>query len=74
MATVANLHDPRIVRLPDGELFHVISEGRNTMFPYAAQIEVNDRWAIIGYLRALQLSRLASVDDVPESQRTMFRR
>jgi mono/diheme cytochrome c family protein len=74
MAAVANLHDPRIVRLPDGELFHVISNGRNTMFPYAGQVEVNDRWAIIAYVRALQLSQLAAVGDVPEAERPMFRR
>jgi hypothetical protein len=74
MATVANLHDPRIVRLPDGEVFYVISNGRNTMFPYAGQIAVEDRWAIVAYLRALQLSRLASVDDVPEAQRSFFKK
>lgn len=72
MASVANLHDPRIVRLPDGELFYVITYGRNTMYPYGGQVEVMDRWAIIAYLRALQLSRLASADDVPEPNRSMF--
>jgi mono/diheme cytochrome c family protein len=72
MATVANLHDPRIVRLPDGELFYVITHGRNTMLPYGSQVPVEDRWAIIAYLRALQLSRLASVDDVPEANRAFF--
>lgn len=72
MATVASLHDPRIVRLPDGELFYVITHGRNTMLPYDGQIPVQDRWAIVAYLRALQLSRLASVDDVPEAHRAIF--
>jgi hypothetical protein len=74
MATVANLHDPRIVSMPDGELFHVITHGRNTMLPYAAQIPVEDRWAIISYLRALHLSRLGTVEDVPPQQRPMFTR
>jgi hypothetical protein len=72
MATVANLHDPRIVGLADGEVFYVITNGRNTMSPYASQVTVEDRWAIIAYLRALQLSRLASVNDVPEPQRAIF--
>ena len=72
MATVANLHDPRIVRLPDGEVFYVITHGRNTMFPYGGQVPVEDRWAIIAYLRALQVSRLAAVEDVPEAQRAVF--
>jgi hypothetical protein len=74
MATVANLHDPRIVRLADGEIFYVITNGRNTMYPYAGQVSVEDRWAIIAYLRALQLSQLASVDDVPEPQRSRFQK
>jgi mono/diheme cytochrome c family protein len=74
MTTVANLHDPRIVRLPDGEIFYVITNGRLTMLPYGGQVTVEDRWAIIAYLRALQVSRLASVDDVPEAQRASFRK
>ncbi len=74
MTTVANLHDPRIVRLPDGEVFYVITHGRNTMFPYASQVTVEDRWAIIAYLRALQMSRLASLEDVPEAQRASLRK
>jgi mono/diheme cytochrome c family protein len=72
MTTVANLHDPRIVRLTDGEIFYVITNGRNTMQPYAGQVPVEDRWAIIAYLRALQLSQLASAEDVPEPQRASF--
>jgi mono/diheme cytochrome c family protein len=72
MATIANLHDPRIVRLPDGEIFYVITHGRNTMYPYGGQVPVEDRWAIIAYLRALQLTQLATVEDVPEAQRAPF--
>jgi mono/diheme cytochrome c family protein len=69
MAVVANLHDKRIVEMPDGELFFVISNGRNLMGSYGANVVVQDRWAIIAYLRALQLSQLASIDDVPEQLR-----
>lgn len=69
MAVVANLHDKRIVQMPDGELFHVITQGRNLMQPYASQVDVEDRWAIVAYMRALQLARLGSPDDVPEVQR-----
>jgi mono/diheme cytochrome c family protein len=72
MATVANLHDARIVRLTDGELFYVITNGRNTMQPYGGQVPVEDRWAIIAYLRALQVSQVASAEDVPEPQRASF--
>ena len=69
MAVVANLHDKRIVTMGDGELFYVISNGRNLMQSYASQVDVQDRWAIVAYVRALQLARLGNLDDVPEPQR-----
>jgi mono/diheme cytochrome c family protein len=73
LATVANLHDKRIVELPDGEIFNTITYGKNTMGPYGANVTVEDRWAIIAYLRALQLSQLGTVDDVPEPARSAFK-
>jgi mono/diheme cytochrome c family protein len=69
MAVVADLHDKRIVELTDGELFNTISNGKNLMPGYAANLGIQDRWAAIAYLRALQLSRLASLDDVPAAER-----
>ena len=46
-----------------------VSYGKNNMQGYAPQIGVEDRWAIIAYLRALQLSRLGAVDDLaPETR------
>lgn len=69
MAVVANLHDKRIVEMPDGELFYVITHGRNLMGAYGPSVVVEDRWAIIAYLRALQLSQLGTVDDLPMEQR-----
>lgn len=69
MAVVANLHDKRIVSLPDGEIFSVISNGRNLMGGYGSVVTIEDRWAIIAYLRALQLARLGSKDDVPPGER-----
>jgi mono/diheme cytochrome c family protein len=64
MAVVADLHDKRIVELTDGELFNTLSYGKNLMPAYAASIDVPDRWAVVAYLRALQLSRLGSPDDL----------
>ncbi|MGO8926879.1 MAG: c-type cytochrome [Limisphaerales bacterium] len=69
MAVVADLHDKRIVELADGELFHTISYGKNLMQGYAANLPIQDRWAAIAYLRALQLSRLGSLDEVPDALR-----
>ncbi|HEX4342041.1 MAG TPA: cytochrome c [Verrucomicrobiae bacterium] len=70
MAVVANLHDKRIVELPDGEIFNTITYGKNLMGPYGPNVVVEDRWAIVAYLRALQLSQLGLVDDVPEQMRS----
>ena len=69
LSTVANLHDQRIVELRDGEIFNTITYGKNTMGPYGPNVTVEDRWAIIAYLRALQLSQLGLMDDVPPSMR-----
>ena len=69
MAIVANLHDKRIVQLTDGELFSIVGHGKGVMQGYAAQLPVEDRWATIAYLRALQLSRLGTADDLaPETR------
>jgi len=69
MLVVGNLHDKRMVEMPDGEIFHVITNGRNNMGAYGPSITVEDRWAIIAYLRALQLAQLGSVDDLPPELR-----
>jgi cbb3-type cytochrome c oxidase subunit III len=69
MPTVANLQDPKIVKYADGEIFYVITNGRNTMGAYGPNVPVEDRWAIIAYLRALQLSHLGAIDDVPQGER-----
>jgi mono/diheme cytochrome c family protein len=74
MAVVANLHDKRIVELTDGELFYVISAGRNLMGPYADKLPVEDRWAVVAYLRALQLSWLGSVEDLPQNLRDTLKK
>jgi mono/diheme cytochrome c family protein len=74
MTVVANLHDKRIVEMADGELFFVIANGRNLMGSYAANVTVEDRWAIIAYLRALQLSQLGAIEDVPENLRSVLKK
>lgn len=73
MAIVANLHDKAIVIQPDGSLFNTVSWGKNNMQGYAPQISVEDRWAIIAYLRSLQLSRLGSVDDLSPELRAKLK-
>lgn len=46
--------DNRVALLPDGELFDVITNGKGTMPPYGSRLSVEDRWAIVHYVRALQ--------------------
>ena len=62
-------HIDRLRQVPVGYLFDVISNGLGAMPDYAAQIEPRDRWAIVAYVRVLQLSQNASVDDVPPPAR-----
>ena len=68
MPAVANLHDPRIVVMTDGEIFNTITHGKSTMAAYGPLMPAQDRWAVIAYLRALQLSWLGSTNDLPPAQ------
>jgi mono/diheme cytochrome c family protein len=75
----ANFHQQRLRDAPIGHFFNVITNGvvrgdpanggYQSMFSYASRISAEDRWAIAAYLRALQLSQNATVDDVPPDQR-----
>lgn len=74
MAVVANLHDKRIVEMTDGELFYVATNGRNLMSGYGPTVTAADRWAIVAYLRALQLARLGTIDDLPQELRASLKK
>ena len=65
----ADLHSDRVRHAPPGYIFAVITNGFGAMPEYSTQIGVHDRWAIVAYIRALQLSRHASAADVPPDQR-----
>ena len=52
-----------------GHFFDVVTRGIGAMPSYASRIDVVDRWAIVAYIRALQLSENARIDDVPENER-----
>jgi mono/diheme cytochrome c family protein len=58
---------------PDGQLYNVIRNGVNTMPGYGAMIAPRDRWAVVAYVRALQQSQRAGLDDVPPEQRDRLR-
>jgi mono/diheme cytochrome c family protein len=65
-------HIERLRKAPVGHFFDVITNGFGAMPDYAAQVAVRDRWAIIAYIRALQLSQAATIDAVPAEQRNNF--
>jgi mono/diheme cytochrome c family protein len=62
-------HIDRLRQAPVGYFFDVITNGLGAMPDYAAQIEPRDRWAIVAYVRVLQLSQNASLNDVPPEAR-----
>jgi mono/diheme cytochrome c family protein len=64
-----SFHDQRLLDAPAGHFFNVISNGYGAMYSYAARVPVDDRWAIVAYIRALQLSQHATLDDVPAEER-----
>jgi len=63
-------HEPRLREAPAGYFFDVMTNGFGAMQDYSAQVPVADRWAIAAYIRALQLSQAATVDDVPADRRS----
>lgn len=69
----SSLHDATVTARPDGHLYNTIRNGIRTMPPYGDQIEVTDRWAVVAYVRALQRSQKASLEDVPPEKRPDLR-
>lgn len=61
-------HDERLRNAPVGHLYDVITNGYGAMYPLKSIVDVNDRWAIVAYIRALQRSQHAAAGDVPLDQ------
>lgn len=66
-------HTPTVRERPVGHIYNTITNGIRTMPAYGAQVPIADRWAIVAYVRALQLSQYASLEDVPAEQREVLR-
>ena len=64
-----SLHIDRLRQSPVGHFFDVMTNGFGAMPDYRAQVPVRDRWAIAAYIRALQASANATLDDVPPELR-----
>ena len=70
MKAPPSFHIDRLRSAPVGHTFDVISSGFGAMYSYASRIPVHDRWAIVAYVKALQLSQNATIKDVPEASRS----
>ncbi len=67
MGATPSYHDDRLRNMPDGEIFNTITNGKNTMLPYADKLAPDDRWAVVAYLRALQRAQQGTVADVTDA-------
>jgi mono/diheme cytochrome c family protein len=65
-----SLLEDRIRQLPDGRIYQVISGGYGLMPSYAYQLSIEDRWAVVAYVRALQLRAGTPLDELPATVRT----
>jgi len=67
------MYDSTVIARPDGHLFNTITNGIRNMPAYGDQISVDDRWAIVSYIRALQKSQHATLEEVPAEERERLR-
>ena len=61
-------HDERLMKAPASAFYDAITNGYGVMYSYAARVAPRDRWAIVAYIRALQLSRHAKLAAIPDAQ------
>ena len=64
-----SFHIDRLRQAPVGHFYQVMTDGHGSMYSYAARVEPEDRWRIAAYIRVLQLSQHATIEDVPEAER-----
>lgn len=72
MKRPSSFHVERLREAPPGYFFDVMTNGFGAMFDYSDRIVPEDRWAIVAYIRALQLAQNAKLDDVPAEQRALL--
>jgi mono/diheme cytochrome c family protein len=66
-----SLHTTKLREWEDGQIYHVITAGQNTMPSYAAMVTREERWAIVNYIRVLQKAKNATQADVDEVRKEM---
>lgn len=67
--TAGNYHTDKLIKAPNAHFFDVITNGFGAMPSYASRVVPDDRWRIIAYIRVLQLSQNATINDVPADER-----
>ncbi|WP_414663816.1 c-type cytochrome [Horticoccus sp. 23ND18S-11] len=67
MGATPSYHDPRLRTMAEGEIYNTITNGKNTMMPYADKLVPEDRWAVVAYVRALQRAQLGKATDVADA-------
>jgi mono/diheme cytochrome c family protein len=65
-----DLHDPALLAAPDRHFYEVITRGYGAMFAYGSRVPPADRWAIVAYVRALQLAGHAEMASLPDDMRS----
>jgi len=68
LLTIADLTNDIIRAQPDGQIFNTITHGKTTMGAYGPVIAVEDRWAIVAYVRALQAAGGSKLESLPEAE------
>jgi cytochrome c len=66
----ASYHSEKLLKAPVGHFFDVMTNGFGAMPSYASRVEPDDRWRIAAYIRVLQFSQSAGLEDVPADQRS----
>ena len=73
IVTIASLQTPLIRSYPNGQVFDVITNGKNTMMGYGDKLSPEERWAIVAYVRALQLSQNCPPELVPAAVKAQIK-
>jgi mono/diheme cytochrome c family protein len=66
-----SFHSDKLLAAPASHFFDVITRGYGAMYPYADRVDPHDRWAIVAYIRALQLQRHATIAVAPEAEQKL---
>jgi mono/diheme cytochrome c family protein len=67
---ISNLQQDMYRKMADGEIYNTVAYGKGTMMGYGANLSLEDRWAIVAYVRVLQRSQRTSLTDVPEAEQS----